>query len=150
MIRPATIQDAESIAKIHIDAWKFAYSGIVPDAYLERLDLGVKTQRWEDILKESQSETFVMEYAGQVTSWISYGNSRDHDGEGLGEVWALYVSPELLRHGHGRSLMQYVEEIARGAKIPSLVLWVLEKNVRGRSFYEKVGYAPMEQLKQLK
>ena len=67
MIRSAIIQDAGSIAQIHIDAWKCAYDGIVPKAYLEELDIEERTQRWERILKKSESKTFVLEAAGQIT-----------------------------------------------------------------------------------
>ena len=142
MIRNATIQDARSIATIHIDAWKLAYRGIVSEAYLKKLDLGVKTQSWETILKEQKSQTFVMESVGEITSWISYGKSRDHNQDRIGEIWALYVCPKFWRHGHGAALIKHVEEIAKKDRKSSLVLWVLDQNKQGRSFYEKVGYIP--------
>ena len=73
---------------------------------------------------------------------ISYGESRDEDCDGFGEIWALYVSPKCWRNGYGQALIEYAEEMARDSQMPNLVLWVLEKNRRGRSFYERVGYVP--------
>lgn len=142
MIRSATIQDAGAIARIHIDSWRVAYKGIVDDVVLEELDIGLKTERWMRILSESLSDTYVFESGGKVSAWISYGKCRDDDREGFGEIWALYVSPEEWRHGRGRALISFVEEIASNARTADLTLWVLERNLQGRAFYEKIGYKP--------
>lgn len=142
MIRSANIQDATSIAQIHIDSWRAAYRGIVPDAFLDDLDIKQKTKKWSTILAESQSKTFVMESEGKITAWLSYGRCRDDGSEGFGEIWALYVSPEKWRFGHGSALMRFAEEMARKSRTSDLVLWVFDQNLLGKTFYEKVGFVP--------
>ena len=47
MIRKATIVDAEDIAKVHVDSWKTAYKGILPDEFLNRLSYEQRTMLWE-------------------------------------------------------------------------------------------------------
>jgi len=140
MIRLASVNDAFSIAQIHIDAWRHAYIEIVPKSYLDELNIEEKTKRWEKILIESKSTTFVKEVEGEIAGWLSYGLSRDDDSHGIGEIWALYVSPKFWRMGIGSKLMKHIEEVARDSQMSSLSLWVLEENTHGRSFYEKTGY----------
>jgi len=142
VIRPATFQDAGSIARVHVDAWKSAYHGIVPDSFLEEMNIEERTKRWTKNLTESRCETFVLESTGKVVGWISYGQSRDADCDGLKEIWALYVSPVTWRRGHGRALMNFAEQLARDSQTPGLLLWVLESNTQARSFYERIGYSP--------
>lgn len=37
-IRPAIIEDAAGIAKVHIDTWRIAYRDIVPQSYLNEMN----------------------------------------------------------------------------------------------------------------
>jgi hypothetical protein len=38
-VRAATLADAEGIARVHVDAWRWAYRGDVPDAFLAALSV---------------------------------------------------------------------------------------------------------------
>ena len=150
MIRPAEIKDAASIAEIHIDAWRHAYEGIVPKEHLDGLGIDEKTLRWKTILEKSQADTFVMESQGEISGWISYGQSRGTDCDETGEIWGLYVSPRYWRKGVGGALMNHVEGRARGRRKSTLTLWVLERNQQGRRFYENAGYRPDRATKMVK
>ena len=37
LIRPATLEDAPAIARVHVDTWRTTYAGIVPDEHLAKL-----------------------------------------------------------------------------------------------------------------
>jgi GNAT superfamily N-acetyltransferase len=68
--------------------------------------------------------------------------SRDEDaGEDVGEVTAIYVSPELWGRGAGRSLMKRATDGLRGAGFTEATLWVLDTNARARQFYESGGWS---------
>ena len=45
-IRPAVVGDAGSMAKVKVDTWRSAYSGIVPSAYLESLSYEGTAEAW--------------------------------------------------------------------------------------------------------
>lgn len=45
-IRPATIDDAANMAKVRVDTWRSAYSGIIPAAHLESLSYEQTAERW--------------------------------------------------------------------------------------------------------
>ncbi|MEU6929538.1 hypothetical protein AB0A05_10295 [Streptomyces sp. NPDC046374] len=42
-IREAAPSDAAAVAAVHIRSWRAAYRGLVPDAYLDSLDVGERT-----------------------------------------------------------------------------------------------------------
>lgn len=45
-IRKATLQDAEAIARVHVDSWKTTYKGIIPDNVLNNLSYTQRTEQW--------------------------------------------------------------------------------------------------------
>ena len=53
VIRPANLGDIPEISKVHIDTWRTAYRGLVPDEYLAGLTYEQREQRWREI--ESRS-----------------------------------------------------------------------------------------------
>ncbi|MDJ0692874.1 GNAT family N-acetyltransferase [Mastigocoleus sp. MO_188.B34] len=140
MIRQATIQDASAIAQIHIHTWEIAYSGIVPDSHLTALSVENRTQRWLSTLSKSLTNTLVYQLDGKLVGWISLGISRDQDVSEAGEIYAIYVQPEMWGYGIGKDLMKFGEEQLWQRKVKSIVLWVLEDNFRARKFYQKGGY----------
>ena len=46
VIRKAAPGDAGAVAEIHAEAWRAAYRGIVPAAYLAKLDAGKRAERF--------------------------------------------------------------------------------------------------------
>ncbi|WP_259343698.1 hypothetical protein [Oceanobacillus picturae] len=50
-IRIAKPGDAAGIAKVHVDAWRTTYDGILPQEFLNRLDYGNRTNLWIENLK---------------------------------------------------------------------------------------------------
>lgn len=63
-----------------------AYRGIVPRAFLDDMDIVQRTERWEKILIEFKSTTYVCADRDGIVAWISIGPSRDSDLRGLMEV----------------------------------------------------------------
>jgi hypothetical protein len=47
-IEPATADDAGAIAQIHVDAWRAAYVGILPDDHLASLSVDEREAMWRD------------------------------------------------------------------------------------------------------
>jgi GNAT superfamily N-acetyltransferase len=72
-----------------------------------------------------------------------YGPSREN-GRRLarGELYALYVAPELIGTGAGRALMTEALARATAEGFPDLALWVLKGNAPARRFYERAGFRP--------
>lgn len=58
----------------------------------------------------------------------------------VGEVYALYVAPDLIGTGIGRGLLTEAHAAMTGRGFETSALWVLQDNLRARRFYERAGY----------
>lgn len=143
-IRPAQVEDAAALARLHVDAWRVAYRGLVPDAHLRRRTFAWRKERFEKSLAAGAEETYVIQVDGQVQGFLTLAACRDPDLEGTqtGEIWGLYVAPDHWRRGLGTRLLQEGMRLlyARGHR--QAILWVLEGNQQGRGFYEAMGFRP--------
>jgi ribosomal protein S18 acetylase RimI-like enzyme len=141
-IRRATPEDAVALAKVHIDSWRSAYLGLVPDSHLDSLDYERRAQRFRESLAQSAEESYIAEREGEVLGFLTLGVCRDTDvdQETTGEIWGIYLAPGHWRKGIGTLLCRYGERIlkARGYRIATL--WVFAGNNQARRFYEAMGF----------
>jgi GNAT superfamily N-acetyltransferase len=139
-VRLATVDDADGIARAQERAWQTAYRHVFP---VEELDRGgfIRAELWRDRLDRPPKgwTTFVADDQGAVIGFISVGPSRDENG--VGEVYAIYVDPDVWSTGAGRALIERGEHELRGTYVVA-TLWVLEDNPRARRFYESAGWTP--------
>ena len=142
-VRAASRADAEDLASVHLESWRWAYRGLLPDGYLNRLREDELAARWWRRLAaiDGDESVRVVEHDGRVGGFVNFGPRRD-DPTWLGysgEIYMLYLSPELVGHGLGQELLeQAFDELARG-HCHWVVVWVLAKNQRARRFYERAG-----------
>jgi ribosomal protein S18 acetylase RimI-like enzyme len=141
-IRRATSSDAAALAKVHIDAWRMAYRGLVPDSYLDSLDFDLRAERWRESLATGKRETYVAEDDQGVLGFLTIGACRDPElaGEPVGEIWGIYLAPRHWRKGIGRLLCRRGEEMLASWHFTQAVLWVFDGNQPARGFYETMGY----------
>jgi ribosomal protein S18 acetylase RimI-like enzyme len=141
VIRPATREDALAIATVHVDAWKAAYRGIIPDGFLDSLSIEQRSDAWRQILSEGSENVLVAQAADSIVGWISAAASRDPDaGPSTGEIWAVYVAPAHWRSGTGRLLCQRVERRLVEQGLNEVTLWVLKDNRLAQQFYRSTGF----------
>jgi len=141
VLRRATGSDAPAVAAMHVRSWQTAYRGIVPDAFLDGMDVGSRADRYSfDRSRAGDPETWIAEDGDGVVGMVTVSPSRDEDLPGLGEVQALYVAPARWRSGTGSALMAEAERRLTGAGFTEALLWVLEDNAGGRRFYEAAGW----------
>lgn len=141
-VRPASVEDARAIARIHVESWQAAYRGLIPDRVLDGLDVATRTRQWRQWLAEERVEVLVGETAdGEVVGFCTLVASRDRDDDPAAvlSIPTLYIAPDRWRRGWGRALLRRVIEGARRRGCSELTLWVLEGNVRARRFYERLG-----------
>lgn len=151
-VRHAVFEDATAIATAHVRSWQVAYDGIVPAAFLDSLDIGERTTRWEQTLRPEPSTTastsahvaasanFVAERNGEVIGFASVGEYRAVPATDVAELWAIYVHPDHGRSGAGTVLMEHAREHFLELGATTAYLWVFLDNTIGRSFYEKHGW----------
>ncbi|RPI68981.1 MAG: GNAT family N-acetyltransferase [Ignavibacteriae bacterium] len=144
-IRLVRHTDMADIAKIHIESWQQAYRGIVPDEFLDAMDLRSRTELWEKRFAAVQDSLFVAEVASEVRAWALCGKSRvASDDTYMSELYAIYADPQFWGQGLGRGLIEAVHAHVIEHAYTRIMLWVLTDNQRARRFYESCGYVNTE------
>lgn len=138
LVREASAGDGAAIARVHVDGWRTAYAGIMPEEYLEAKSVDRHREMWEKIIAGGRDLVMVAEKDGAVRGFISGGKGRDELAAYDSEVYAVYVDRELRGLGAGQALMRAFFERQAAAGARSCALWVLEANP-SRRFYEKFG-----------
>src|SRR6185437_4124435 len=137
-IRSALADDALGVATVHVRSWQAAYRGLMPDVYLDQLDVERRRAGWERNIAGTEwprSGTLVATEAhGNVVGFANIGPARDGDGDPLviGELAAIYLLPEAWGSGVGRRLMLSAVNVLRDAGYAEAILWVLEGNERAQ------------------
>jgi GNAT superfamily N-acetyltransferase len=136
LIRRARPADAAAMARVHVQSWREAYRGIVPDTYLEQLSVSGHERKWRRGFAAG-TWAFVAEWEQRIVGFGSGGLSRARR-DISGELYLLYVLRCSHGRGIGRALFDAVHyELARCGH-RGLLVWVLAENP-ARRFYERLG-----------
>jgi L-amino acid N-acyltransferase YncA len=143
-IRPATLEDAPGIAKVHVDSWRTTYKGLIADEFLAALSYERRAQIWSKNLTDPQNDGFLYvaeTKPGGMVGFVSAGPARDDDQDYQGELYAIYLLQQAQGQGIGRNLVSTVMREFCRRNFSSMMLWVLKDNLPSRKFYEAVGGA---------
>lgn len=143
-IREGEPADAEAIAGIHVRSWQATYRGQLTDEYLDGLTVEDRLERHRHALEHPPPEyrMWVAEDAGRIAGFAVTGRSQDADAdEGTGELYAIYLEPDRVGTGLGRTLFEHAIDDLRARGYRTVTLWVLETNDRARRFYERAGWS---------
>ncbi|MEW2049288.1 GNAT family N-acetyltransferase [Streptomyces sp. NPDC005476] len=143
-VREMGAADIEAVSTIRVRGWQAAYAGVVPQTYLNAMTVeGDASQRrhWFSQPGRKTRDLVALGERGPV-GWICFGPCRSEmSGLGrVGEVYALYISPDLIGRGIGRILLGEAHAQMKGQDFEASVLWVLGDNQRAQRFYERAGY----------
>ena len=142
MIRNATLDDAPRIAEIHVCGWRYAYRGLISDNELFSKRQVHKSQINIQNKIENGDRLFIYEDESDniIKAYSFHGKSRDGDKKDEYEIYAIYVQPEFTRMNIGSILLNEIENQAKRDCCDELLIWVLDKNEKGKSFYWKNGF----------
>lgn len=142
-IRRAQSGDAEIVGRIHVESWKVAYRGIMPDDVIARTDLTYRTAFWAERIADENWPVFLLEENGEPVAFCQMIATRDADDDPtrVGHITSLHVLPHLRGKGYGHQLIAHVFAEFRRRGFGEVTLWVLEENRNARDFYEKCGFA---------
>jgi GNAT superfamily N-acetyltransferase len=147
-IRRAVLADLRGMACVHVDGWKTAYRGIVPDEILDHLTVESDlASGFGSGLKERRpgEEQFVaLTSADEIVGYAIAGPNRDPNPDFAGELEAIYVLSSHQGRGVGTALVRELAQYLLSMGTTSLIVWVLEQNPY-RRFYERLGGFPAGQ-----
>lgn len=138
-IRPASVDDAPSLGRMHVRVWQEAYAGLMDANYLAGLDPEARAERWVTIIEQMPSaqrtRVAVHRDSGEVVGFVTVDAARDDEPPTPTELWAINV---LAAH-HGTGLAQAMLDEALGDE--DAYLWVVDGNERAQAFYRRNGFA---------
>ncbi len=137
-IRPAVPGDAPAIARCQIVTWQYTYRGLLPDSFLDGLDVERSTESWRSVVSDRRRITHVVDGPG-VVGFCTSGPSRGEAGGYRGEVEAIYIHPAEQGRGHGTALIEAAMEWLAGRRLTPVLVWALEANTRAHGFYQSLG-----------
>lgn len=76
-VREAGIGDVEAIAAVHVDAWRVAYRGQIPDAYLAALGKSERARAWLQWLGDPSKAILVGCRGGLLEGAIDIASRRE-------------------------------------------------------------------------
>jgi len=139
LVRSATGDDAEDVARIYVDSWNSGFRGLMPYRSLTP-DL---IDRWrEDLNRPLPHRWWVAERAGSIIGLVGIGPSRDPVDPTLGELDTIAVEPTHWRRGIGRTLMSTALCYLKADGYSAAILWTLANYELGQRFYEATGWCP--------
>ncbi|MCZ7416259.1 MULTISPECIES: GNAT family N-acetyltransferase [unclassified Streptomyces] len=145
-IREMCRDDVDAVADLRVRGWQTAYAGILPQPHLDAMSVEEDARRRREAFAgpRSRAVQLVADDGTGAVGWAAYGPYRGTPPEpDTGELYALYVRPELVGTGVGRALVEAVHTgLWRDEGWAGCALWVLRDNARARRFYEAAGYRP--------
>ncbi|MEC8916092.1 MAG: GNAT family N-acetyltransferase [Pseudomonadota bacterium] len=151
-VRLATLDDAESIARIHVDAWRCNYRGLIDDETLATMDVASRVETWREVLEDDAS-VFVASLGSDMLGWVRTGPFRQAEEArpevramtpGWAELHGFYVSPRAQRQGVGSALWHRAHVWCLDQGYRDVGLWVLAGNVVAIRFYASCGFRDLE------
>jgi ribosomal protein S18 acetylase RimI-like enzyme len=134
IIRRATQDDIEEIARIAAAGWRHTYRGLISPQAIE--DTLVRWYSAETMLRRLAGPPIhVAEIARKIVGYVQHGPVADF----THEVHAIYVDPAVLREGIGWALWRQVQRDARSGGKSAIELWVLDGNRLGIDWYKRQG-----------
>jgi len=155
-IRPATLDDAEAIAKVHVQSWQETYRGHIADELLDRLSVESRTIMWTDAMNtvEADKHLFVAEMASEadtstgsgtyseIVAFISGGKLRADELEettnSTTELYAIYCLSKFQGLNIGKRLVKVLVDEFVAAGHDEMLVWVLTSNP-SKHFYMHLG-----------
>lgn len=143
-LRRATVADAEAIAAIRIEGWRTTYRGMIPDSYLNEMDMNENVLHWRTILqalpvKEDSLCVYVAVSEDEIVGFVSAMKLPEPKLGKDGEINAIYIRPQWQRCGIGKRMLHKAARSLQAMGCTSCVIWVIDGNSQARNFYEELG-----------
>jgi len=142
-IRKAMPEDAYDYAVNHMSCWRDAYTGIIPDEFLDSMQAR-QDQRAEQNRQLFQNpegcEYYCVMHGNDMIGRLVFHKCRDNDKPDAGEIGAIYLLADYWGKGYGKQMMTFALQELSNAGFREVVTWVLEENKRARRFYENCSF----------
>lgn len=140
-VRTALPEDAEAMARVHVQSWRETYRGVMTDEVLDDPRLLDRRERfWNVALTDvhyERNRVAVAVAGGCVVGIAMSGPASDEARRDEVHLHLLYLLAGFHGSGLGDRLLNAVIE-----RSDDVSLWVADPNPRAQAFYAKQGFAP--------
>jgi GNAT superfamily N-acetyltransferase len=145
-IVPADVNDATTLAQLHVESWRDAYRSILPPDFLAGPIVEDRTSHWQARMNAPQRDRRLVLKAVTASAVLGFACVLvDEEPEWGPRLDNLHVKPHLKGLGIGSALFRasqrWVIDVARQELMH---LWVLEENHAARRFYVRRGGSVQE------
>jgi GNAT superfamily N-acetyltransferase len=143
IIRKALPEDAYEYTLCHISCWRSAFRAIIPNEVFNNMSAEIeqRVQRCKQALIDPVDvEFYCVMYTEKMIGRLIIGKSRDENKPKAGEIQAIYLIEEFWGKGYGKEMLNFALTRLKSMGYNEVILWVLEENHRGRTFYEKHNF----------
>lgn len=138
-IRRANIEDAEGIAKVHVDSWRTTYKGIISDEFLNNLSYAQRQELWKKNINNPDNVVFVVETeSGEIVGFADTSKRDSNQVPHSIDLTSLYLLDQYHGEGLGRKLMDTLFAFYRENGYKKVFVDVLKDN-KTKYFYEAFG-----------
>lgn len=141
-IRRARLDDGPGIALVHVRSWQTTYQGIIPQAYLDGLDVEKRAAWWGNLLQQAEalrhSNWVAVDETDGVVGFANGGPPQVTEEGYTSELYAIYLLQSAQGQGIGRQLVERVAQDLWDAGHRTMLVGVLAENP-SRLFYERLG-----------
>ena len=139
-IAAANFDDLPEIADVHVKSWQETYKGLVPQSYLDALEVSTRLEKWQVWFRQGQGDGLILaRIADRVVGFISFGQGRDQDRPDSAEIYALYLLKENCSQSLGYQLYQAALGKLKADGFSQVYLWVLDTNRNAIEAYLRWG-----------
>ena len=127
-LRHAVPSHAHSIAKVDVGSRRGTYTGLLPDAVVNRFSIEKRERFWADTLAKAGPGQVVLvgcNECHEVVGFAAGGAERTGKLGCDGELYALYLLPEVQRQRLGTLLFYRLVFELRLRGFHSMAVWVL-------------------------
>ena len=108
---------------------------------MEKCTAIVKTEAmYENVLKSSYAEISILEIDSKPHCIAAWSKARNPQFSDCAELICIHSLSENRGKGYGSMMMNHIIDEIKNSGYNSVLLWVFEKNIRARKFYEKHGF----------
>lgn len=138
-VRKALEGDLYGAAVARIASWRGAFTGLVPQEFLDAMEPAKIAAGWKDSITAGRSRLYVAAEGNQIVGYAGVGPAREGPPD-TGELYALFVHPDHWGKGAAKLLTDAAIADLKDKGCREVWLWVLEANARARAFYRRYGF----------
>jgi GNAT superfamily N-acetyltransferase len=138
-VRAALPEDLYDAAVVRVASWRGAFTGLVPQEFLDAMDPAKIAAGWKDSITAGRSRLYVAAADDRIVGYAGVGPAREGPRD-TGELYALFVHPDSWGTDAARLLTDAAIRDLRARGCAEAWLWVLEANARARAFYQRYGF----------